>query len=210
MESSTKDQSQTPNNPPKVKSRFDKTNEMGMLTIMENRKVVMKIIVGRNGHNVGILADYLISKFKQGESVNAPTIIRDALSNSFGSEDSIIVLYQLRLTETVVDGRMKTGVMTFGGEENHGHKQWEHACKTFDNPKYNPMWSAPNPPHSRLIRINTLRADENVIHVKCAKCGNITKVDNNNLEAFKYDVVDGLTYDCKHCLNEYLIPAKEI
>jgi len=205
-----KDQSRTPNSPPVVKSRFDKSDEIGMLTIMENKKVVAKAIAGRNGHNVHILADYLVSKFKMGESIHPKGLIRDALSNSFGSEDSIIVLYQLRLTETVQDGRMQTGVITFSGEENHGHKQWEHACKTFDNPKYNPMWSAPNPCHSRLIRINTIRAAENVIKVTCASCGVVRNVDADNLEAFTYSVIDGLTYKCKTCLNEYVIPVKEI
>jgi len=205
-----RDQSETPNNPPKVRSRFDKSEEIGMLTIMEKSKVVMKIIAGRNGHNINIFADYLISKFKKGEGVNPKSIIKDAIENSFGTEDSILVFYKLRLTESAIDGSMKTGVMTFSGEENHGHKRWEHARKTFGNPKYNPMWNCPNPPHSRLIRINTLRVDENVIEIKCAKCNKIACINNDNLEALKYDIIDGLTYKCKYCKNEYLLPLKEI
>lgn len=103
----------------------------GIVTVLSNEKVVMKIITGSNGYN----AQSLATELKNQWPVNIQEAYEVAISLHFGSSDSLVVM--------TMDSIEYRGI----GEIKENYRD------TFNQAEFNPRWECGTADYVVLLHV---------------------------------------------------------
>jgi hypothetical protein len=102
----------------------------GLVTIMSDKRVLMKVVAGCDGYNAKKLA-VLIEK---SWPVSKEDAIKLAVKTKFGCPDCLVVITD----QDTQEGSEELGLLYF---------------KTFQKPKFNPRWKHGTAPYTKVIKI---------------------------------------------------------
>ena len=94
----------------------------GLVTVVSNKKVLMKIVTGSDGYNAKSFSEKLLEAWP----LPIEKVYQLALKNSFGSEVNLVVIDKEKI---YAEGEFKNE-----SDVDELYRQ------TFDNPNFNPRW----------------------------------------------------------------------
>lgn len=103
----------------------------GLISVVKNRKVVMKIVAGCDGYN----AEKLAQEIKESWPISAQKAYDLAVQHNFGCIDDLVVLLKSKFI--------------FEGDRDLSPLY----RKTFNKPKFNPRWKCGIAAHTVVIKV---------------------------------------------------------